>query len=91
MCVLLEVLDSFLYCCPEVCRETPHLHVLFDFLPRGGSVAMSIEGWAAKDVSPIFFGFLTEAAWTVSSVESLMVRPGVPLILSFILIALAQD
>jgi hypothetical protein len=76
------VLDSFLYFCPEVCRETPHLHVLFDFLPRGGLVVICIEGWAAKDVSPIFFGFLTEAAWMVSSVESLMTIPGVPVIVA---------
>jgi hypothetical protein len=60
----------------------PHLHVLFDFLPRGGSVAIHIEGRVAKDVSPIFFGLLTEAAWKVSSVESLMVRPGVPVIVA---------
>jgi hypothetical protein len=76
------VLDSFFYCCPEVCRETPHLHVLFDFLAQGGSVVILIEGWAAKDVSPIFFGFLTEAAWTVSSVENMMMRPCVPVIVA---------
>jgi hypothetical protein len=75
---LQEVLDSFLYFCPEACRETPHLHVLFDFLPQGGSVVIHIEGRAAKDMSPIFFGFLTEASWTISSAESLMTRPGVP-------------
>jgi hypothetical protein len=76
------VLDSFFYCCPEVYRETPHLHVPFDFLPRGGSVVIPIQGWAAKDVSPIFFGFLTEAAWAISSVESLMMRPGVPVLVA---------
>jgi hypothetical protein len=82
LCVLWEVLDSYFYSCPEVCRETPHLHVLFDFLPRGGSVLIRIEGWEANYVSPIFFGLLIEAAWTVYSVERLMTRPSVPVILA---------
>jgi hypothetical protein len=45
-------------------------------------VIIRIEGLASKDVSPIFFGFPTEAAWTVSSVESLMTRLGVPVIVA---------
>jgi hypothetical protein len=49
------------------------MRVLFDFLPQGGSVVICIQGRAAKDVSPIFFGFLTEAAWAISSVEILVV------------------
>jgi hypothetical protein len=62
--------------------KMPHLYVLFNFLPLGGSVVIHIEGWAAKDVFTIFFGFLTEAPWKVSSVESLMVRPCVPVIVA---------
>jgi hypothetical protein len=58
------------------------LHVLFDFFPQGGSVVINIEGRTADEVYPIFFVLLTEAAWTVSSVESLMARPGVPLIVA---------
>jgi hypothetical protein len=46
-------------------------------------VVILIEGRAAKDVSPILFGcLLPEAAWTVSSVESLVARPGVPVIVA---------
>jgi hypothetical protein len=45
-------------------------------------VVIRIEGCAAKDASPIFFGFLIEAAWTVSSGKSLMARPGVPVIVA---------
>jgi hypothetical protein len=45
-------------------------------------VVICIEGGSAKDVSSILFCFLTEAACTVSSVESLMVRPCVPVIVA---------
>jgi hypothetical protein len=56
------------------------IHVLFYFLPRGGSVVIHIEGRTAKDATPILFGLPTEVAWTVSSIESLMTRPCVPVI-----------
>jgi hypothetical protein len=45
-------------------------------------VVIRIEGRVAKDVSPILCGFLTEAAWKVSSVEILMARPCVPVIVA---------
>jgi hypothetical protein len=70
------------YGCPEVFREAPHLRVLFDFLPRGGLVVIRIQGRAAEDESPIFVGFPKEAAWAISSVESLVVRPCVPVIVA---------
>jgi hypothetical protein len=42
----------------------------------------STQGRGGKDVSPIFFGFLKEASWAIFSVESLMARPGVPIIMA---------
>jgi hypothetical protein len=45
-------------------------------------VAIRIEGRAAEVVSPIFFGLPTEVAWTVSSVESMMARPCMPVIVT---------
>jgi hypothetical protein len=43
-------------------------------------VVIHIEGWVAKDVSPIVFGFLTKTAWTFFSIESMMARHGEPVI-----------
>jgi hypothetical protein len=45
-------------------------------------VVIQIQGREANDVYPIFFGFLTEVAWVISSIEIMMVKPGVPVIVA---------
>jgi hypothetical protein len=56
----------------------PHLHILFDFLPQGILMVISIQGHTIEYVSPIFFGFLTDTAGMISAVEGLMAGSGVP-------------
>jgi hypothetical protein len=73
------MLESFFHFCPEVCRETPHLHIIFEFMPRGSLLVIHIQGQTIQYLSPIFFGFLTYTADAISVVDGLMAGAGVPI------------
>jgi hypothetical protein len=76
------MLESIFHCCPEVCRETTHLHILFDFLPQYSLMATRIQGYAIVYLSPIFFRFLTEKSRDITAVEVLMEGAGIPVIMA---------
>jgi hypothetical protein len=45
-------------------------------------MVIHINGQAVKYVSPIFFGFLTEAAGAISAIEGLMTGSSLPIIMA---------